>query len=48
MAVNVQALQPGTVQGSQNLGFGEMALAVNRCFALVRARSIIVALRFKA
>jgi hypothetical protein len=49
VAVDVQALQIGPLQGSQNIGFGEMALAMNGCFALVGTRSVIVvALDFKA
>src|SRR5438045_130968 len=40
VAVNVQALQANLLQRSQNLGFWEMALAVDRCLASIDTRPL--------
>jgi hypothetical protein len=49
VAVNVQALQAGSLQGGEYLGFRKMPLAVDGCLLLASAPSVIaVALYLKA
>jgi hypothetical protein len=40
VAVDVQALQIGSLQRGQNLGFGEMALTVDRCLVVIGTLSV--------